>query len=517
MTQAGAALPECQGRGAAPGGAVHRCPEKDRPFVLVVAILASSLGFIDGSVVSVAIPAIRASLGAGFVEVQWVANAYMLLLSSLILVGGAAGDRFGQRDVFAAGIGLFVAASLACAFAGSAPGLIACRALQGVGAAFMVPGSLALIAKNIPRAERGRAVGVWAAAAGVSSALGPLVGGWVLASLGDGAWRWIFAINLPSGLVTLALLFRRVPRDRPSLRAKLDWQGALLATAGLGLVAYALTAAGEGEEPDWPLIAAAAAAGAATLAGFLAWERCAEAPMMPLDLFASKAFSGANLLTFLLYTALAGVLFYLPMTLIQARGYSAAWAGGVFLPFTLVMASLARFAGGLADRAGLRLPLTLGPLITGAAFLLLAPAVASGAFWSAIVPAMALLGVGMGLAVSPLSTAVVLAADDARAGAASGINNAVARTASLFAVAGLGAVAAAVFAAAAKDPALVGQGFGAPLDGLDAGARAARDLAMIRGFQAVAATTAALAALSAAVAWLTQPGAARGRSGLEGD
>ena len=505
MTQAGAALPECQGQEAIAGAVVHHCPRADRPYVLVVAVLASSLGFIDGSVVSVAIPAIRASLGADFVEVQWVANAYTLLLSSLILVGGAAGDRFGQRDVFAAGIGLFMAASLACAFAGSPLGLIAWRALQGIGAAFMVPGSLALIAKNIPRAERGRAVGIWAAAAGVSSALGPLLGGWVLASFGDAAWRWIFAINLPSGLVALALLFWRVPRDRPERRGGLDGQGALLVTAGLGLVAYALTAAGEGKAPDWLLIAVAALAGAVLLAAFLAWERRAAAPMMPLDLFASRAFSGANALTFLLYTALAGVLFYLPMTLIQARGYSAAWAGGVFLPFTLVMAFLARFAGGLVDRRGLRLPLTLGPLITAAAFLFLALAVASGAFWSAVVPAMALLGVGMGLAVSPLSTAVVLAADDDRAGTASGINNAVARIASLFAVAGLGAVAAAVFAWTSADPALVGEGFGAPLAGLEAGAKAARDLAMIRGFQAVAAATAVLAVLSAAVAWFTQP------------
>ncbi len=506
MSQAGVALPRCDAVVAERRPlASSPCPPERRVYVLVTAVLASSLGFIDGSVVAVALPSIRAALGADFATAQWVANAYMLTLASLILVGGAAGDRYGVRRVFALGVAAFALTSLACALTPTPGLLVAARACQGAAAALMVPGSLALIAKNIPKAERGRAIGVWSAAAGLTTALGPPLGGWIVGIGGDAAWRWIFAINLPIGAVTLFLLLYRVPHDAAEGGGALDVAGAALTILGLGSLAFALTAGAEGGIGPI-LIVSAVVVGIAALVGFVVWEGHAARPMVPLAMFKDRAFSGANGLTFLLYTALSGVLFYLPMTLIAGLGTTAATAGSVFLPFTLVMAVLARYAGTLADKRGLRLPLTLGPAITGVAFLLLALAVESGSFWFAVMPAMLVLGVGMGLAVTPLSTAVVASADDRQSGTASGINNAVARIASLFAVAGLGLVAAFAYQAAGGGAS--GVGFGAPVDGLSLGDAADASLATRHGFAAVAVATGLLAFAAAAVAWVTQPGEA---------
>jgi len=320
-----------------------------RRLVLIATILASSLGFIDGSVVSVAIPAIRSDLGASFSQIQWVANAYTLLLSALVLVGGAAGDRFGQARMFGAGIAVFSLTSIGCALAGSAEQLIAWRAVQGLGAAFMVPGSLALIARSYPADQRGKAIGLWSMASGIAAALGPILGGFLIDAGGAPAWRWIFWINPLPGLITLAFLYlARIPDDSKK-RASLDIPGALLATFGLGALAFGLSQASEAGV-NVVSVAAWLVAGTLALLTFLLWEARSPAPMLPLSLFRIRTFNGANLLTFFLYFALAGSLFFLPMTLIEALSLPEAHAGSVYLPFTVVMAVVARLSGGMTDR-----------------------------------------------------------------------------------------------------------------------------------------------------------------------
>ena len=296
------------------------CPPDSRRFVLFTAILASSMGFIDGSVVSLAMPAIRADLGASLVDAQWISNGYMLFLSALVLLGGAAGDVFGVRNIFSAGIAVFMAMSLACALSTDAQMLIVTRAAQGIGAAFMVPGSLAIIAKAYPPETRGRAIGQWAAFSSLTTAMGPFIGGMVLSFGADWMWRLIFAINVPIGLLALGLLCWRVPRDRPAERRTLDIPGALLATAGLGLMAWGLTSFGLPESARGVSPFVWLAAGVGVFAGFIVWERRARAPMVRLELFRSRAFSGANVFTLVLFFAFNAVLFFLPMTLVSAWG-----------------------------------------------------------------------------------------------------------------------------------------------------------------------------------------------------
>ena len=481
------------------------CPQPQRRFVLVAAILASALGFIDGSVVSIAIPAIRSDIGATFTDAQWISNAYAVTLSALILAGGAAGDNFGLRRTFVVGIGIFIVASLGCALAPGPGSLIAARAVQGVGAAIMVPGSLAIIAKAYPRKERGRAIGIWAASSALTTALGPVIGGLVLSTFGDGVWRLIFAINLPLGAVAVYLLLFRVPADKPAERRNLDLGGAAIATAGLGALAYGLTAlSGEAGSPALPL--AFAGAGVLVFAGFLYWERRQREPMVDLSLFRSAAFSGANAATFFLYFALSGILFYLPMLLIAAWGLGEAEAGLIFVPLSLAMAVMSGAMGKLSDRIGPRLPIAGGSIVVAVSFAALAIAVGSGFrdFWLAVFPAMTLMGVGMSLVVSPLSTAVMTSVADEDTGAASGINNAVSRIAGLIAVAAMGGVAAFRYASVLGETAGV-PGFGEPAS-LPADLDAVRLAASDAAFAAVAWTTAALSALSAAIAWTTIPG-----------
>ena len=481
------------------------CPKPQRRFVLIAAILASSLGFIDGSVVSIAIPAIRNDIGATFTDAQWISNAYAVTLSALILAGGAAGDNFGLRRTFVVGIALFVAASLGCALAPGPGSLIAARGVQGVGAAIMVPGSLAIIAKAYPRKERGRAIGIWAASSALTTALGPVIGGLVLSTFGDGVWRLIFAINLPLGAVAVYLLLFKVPADKPAERRNLDLGGAAIATAGLGALAYGLTAL-SGEAGSTALPLAFAGVGVLVFAGFLYWERRQREPMVDLSLFRSAAFSGANAATFFLYFALSGILFYLPMLLIAAWGLGEAEAGLIFVPLSLAMAVMSGPVGKLSDRIGPRLPIAGGSIVVAVSFAALAIAVGSGFhdFWLAVFPAMTLMGVGMSLVVSPLSTAVMTSVADEDTGAASGINNAVSRIAGLIAVAAMGGVAAFRYASVLGETAGV-PGFGEPASlppDLDAIRLAASDAA----FAAVAWTTAALSMLSAAIAWTTIPG-----------
>jgi EmrB/QacA subfamily drug resistance transporter len=484
-------------------------------YVLAATILASGMAFMDGSIITVGLPAIRASLGASFAEVQWTSNAYTLTLAAFTLLGGAAGDAYGLRRVFMLGIALFGLASAACGLAWSPGSLIVARAVQGVGGALMVPGSLALISAHYPAGIRGRAIGTWAAASSIAPAIGPILGG---ALVDLGSWRALFLMNVPIAIVAWLLCRAKVPADHAKPGVTMDWTGGVLAVLGLGLLTYGLTLIGTAERPE--LAAGLTVAGVLVLVGFVFFEARTPSPMMPLDLFANRTFAGVNVLTLFLYFALAGALFFLPTALIQAHHYKAAQAGSVFLPFVIVMAVLSRFGGGLADKIGVRPCLTIGPILTGISFLLLSPAVARGDFWSAVVPTMLLMGLGMGITVAPLSTAVMNAAPDTRGGAASGINNAVARVAALIAVASLGMAVGfgfdGVLAGAGPEMAAMvrSAGFGGNL-GPVAGADpvALQDLwsrATIAGFSAVTMLCGVFAILAGLVGWFTTGGDQKG-------
>lgn len=477
---------------------------QSRRFVLIAAILASSMGFIDGSVISIAIPAIRADLGATLADAQWVSNGYLLFLSALILLGGAAGDRFGLRNTFGLGIALFVVASIICALAPTPLVLVIARGVQGTGAAFMVPGSLAIIAKAYPREERGRAIGIWAAASSLTTIGGPIIGGFMLTALGEWSWRLVFAINLPLGLVALALLWFRVAPDRPEDGRRLDVIGAALATLGLMLIAYGLT--GDGSESVPPLSHTIVWCGAGFVIAviFVIWEARAAAPMLPLRLFANVRFSGANGLTFALYFALGGTMFFLPMTMIGGWRETPATVSLALLPLGLALTALSSFSGKWADQVGPGPLIALGSLIVALAFAGLGWTAPMHAVWLAVLPCMVLLGLGMGLVVSPLSTAVMTSVGDEDTGVASGVNNAVARVAGLMAVALLGAVIAPVFETALGAAAELPIFFGMAAEGLSRQEEALRLAATDAAFAVVAYITAALSLVSAVVAWLTQ-------------
>jgi EmrB/QacA subfamily drug resistance transporter len=478
-------------------------PPEQRRFVLIAAILASSMGFIDGSVVSIAVPAIRADLGATLPEAQWISNAYLLFLSALTLLGGAAGDRFGLCRVFSLGIALFTLASVVCAIAPSPLLLIASRAIQGIGAAFMVPSSLAIIARAYPKESRGRAIGIWAAASSITSVAGPILGGLVLTSLGDWSWRLIFAINLPLGLGALALLLTRVSPDRAQAGRRIDAVGALLATVALMLIAFGLT--GDGSESTPPLSHTViwCLAGLILVAGFIVWEARAREPMLPLRLFANRSFSGANALTFALYFALGGTMFFLPMTMIGGWGETPATVSLVLLPMGLMLTALSSLSGRWSDRFGPGPLITLGSLLVAVGFALLGLLAPLHQPWTAVLPTVALIGLGMGLVVSPLSTAVMTSVDDSDTGVASGVNNAVARVAGLVAVAALGVLVAAVFERSLGSGAELAIFFGLPADGLTSEQDALRIGATDAAFAAVAYATAGLSVVSAVIAWVT--------------
>ena len=486
------------------------CPPESRRYVMVAAILASSMGFIDGSVVSLALPAIRADLGASLIDAQWISNGYMLFLSALVLLGGAAGDVFGVRNIFAAGIAVFMATSLVCALAPDAQTLIVMRGAQGVGAALMVPGSLAIIAKAYPPSTRGAAIGRWAAFSSLTTAMGPFVGGMVLSFGAEWMWRLIFAINVPIGLVALAMLYLRVPRDRPSEKRRLDIHGAILATAGLGLLAWGLTAFGVPAEARLVSPFLWLAAGALLFGMFIRWEQIAPSPMVKLGLFRSRAFSGANVYTLILFFGFMAVLFFLPMTLVAAWGKPEWEASLAMLPLSLMIAIFSGRAGRFADRIGPRLPLTLGAAVVGVSYAGLAATMPLMRLWEVTVPIYVLGAAGMAMLISPLSTAVMLATPDADTGLASGVNNAVARAAGLMAVAALGAVAGVVFGLVAG-AALPGIEFGQKVTtALDPAAGGLHVVATNRAFQAIAAIGSAMCFAAAAIAWFTQPGWRRG-------
>lgn len=483
------------------------CPRERRVYVLVAAILASALGFIDGSILAIALPDIRLDLQAGFAQAQWISNAYALTLSALILVGGAAGDTFGLRRTFAFGIAAFVAASMLCAIAPTADLLIGFRALQGVGAALMVPGSLAIIAKAYPKGERGNAIGIWAASSALTTALGPVLGGLLLQWGGESIWRFIFAINLPLGAVALYLLLAKVPADQPGKARHLDLAGAALAVLSLGAISYGLTALGsEGAGSSPAIVSLAIGIGLLLLLAFVLLERrLGREAMMDLRLFAIGQFTGANIATFFLYFALSAILFYLPMLLIAGWGLTTTEAGFTFLPLSVLIALMSKSVGRLSDRLGARLPIALGSLVVAVAFAALALVAQFDIrnFWLAVFPAMVVMGLGMALVVSPLSTAIMTAVDDRDTGAASGINNAVSRIAGLFAVAAMGALAAYLYGRGGLPAGAPGFGEPPQAGTLDAATESLRIAASNRAFAGVAWFSAALSAASALTAWLT--------------
>jgi EmrB/QacA subfamily drug resistance transporter len=421
---------------------VTPCTPVQKRWVLVASIVGSSVAFVDGTVVNVALPAIQRELHATVAQAQWVVESYALLLAALLLVGGALGDRFGRRRVFLAGVLVFAAASLACALSQTVGQLIGWRAVQGLGGALLVPGSLAMISAYFPEDERGRAFGTWAAASGVTSAVGPLLGGYLIDHF---SWAWAFAVNLPLAAIVLAVTWMGVPPDQAGARtSRLDLPGAALATLALaGVVFFFIEAPVQG----WGAasVLASLVVGVVASVAFLLVERRRPAPMLPLELLRNRNFAGANLLTLLLYAGLGGGLFFLPLNLIQVQGLSSTAAGAALLPFVAIMALLSRWAGAQADRRGARGPLVVGSLIAAGGFALLALPGAHASYWTGFLPGIAVLGLGMAIVVAPLTTTVMNAVPQASTGTASGVNNALSRVAGVLAIAVFGSLMAAVF------------------------------------------------------------------------
>ncbi len=479
------------------------------------------MAFIDSTVVNVALPAIQGSFHANVVDVQWVVESYGLFLGALILVGGSLGDLFGRRWIYLAGVAIFSAASAGCGFALNIHQLIVARSIQGVGAALLVPGSLAIISTSFDEKSRGQAIGTWSGSTAITTAIGPVLGGWLVQ---HASWRWAFFINLPMAAAVIAISIWRIPESRRPAAGRIDWSGALLTTLGLGGLVYGFL---ESVSLGWtnPLVSGSLIVGFGSLIAFVFVEARLPSPMVPLTLFRSPRFSGANLLTFLLYAAIGIFFFLFPLNLIQVQAYSPTAAGIAMLPLILLMFLLSRWAGGLVARYGSRGPLIVGPLIAAIGFALFSVPTVGGSYWKSFFPEIIILGFGMAVTVAPLTTVVMNSVEEDRAGAASGINNAVARVAGVLAIAVLGIVMVKAFSFR-LDRSLAGLSLssdirqqvqaneiklaGLPLPaGLDPTASAAIkesvNEAFVYGFRIVLFICAGLSLASAVVAWLMIP------------
>ena len=489
-------------------------PDRGRssqPWILAATILGSSLVFIDGSVVSIALPELQETFRASASAAQWVVEGYMLVLGALILLGGALGDRYGRRLLFILGVIVFAAGSLLCGLSTSMPALIAWRVLQGLGGTMLAPASLALIGACFEGAERGKAIGTWSGLTAVASAVGPVAGGAVIDHWG---WRWVFFINLPIALAVVLVSLRHVPESRDeNERGAPDILGSLLVTTALAGIVYAFIGSGQGGWTALPI--ASLCAGVVALALFLLFESKTPHPILPLSLFARRDFTGINVMTLLLYGALSGLFYFLPFVMIQVDEYPATIAGAAMLPFIAVVVLLSRFSGALSYRVGPRILLITGPLVTAVGFALLG-LLHHLQFWNAIVPANAVIGLGMGITVSPLTATLLESVPEAHVGLASGINNAASRVAGLLAIAVLGALLSAVFNARLESrlPSLSQQqqrDVNAQRTAMAAARlRDSAEIAAVHGaytdgFRAVAFACTTLTVLSAAVSALTLP------------
>ena len=491
------------------------------------------MAFIDSTVVNVALPALQASFHATVVDVQWVVEAYGLFLAALILAGGTLGDIFGRRRAFLAGVWIFAVASAGCGLSQSIHQLIMARSIQGVGAALLVPGSLSIISTSFDESSRGQAIGTWSGFTAITTALGPVLGGWLIQ---HASWRWVFLINLPLAGAVIIISYWRIPESRSESARSIDWLGAVLATVGLGGVVYGFL---ESVNLGWgsPLVLGSLIGGFGCLTAFLFVETNVREPMLPLTLFESGRFSGANLLTLFLYSAIGIFFFLFPLNLVQVQGYSTTATGAAILPLILLMFFLSRWSGGLVTRYGSQGPLIIGPLIAAVGFVLFAVPSVGDSYWKTFFPAVIVLGFGMAVTVAPLTTVVMNSVNQDRAGAASGINNAVARVAGVLAIAVLGILMVKAFSSGLNgnlahlalpqpvlqelqknESKLADLPVPAGLDpGTEAAAKESIRKAFVFGFRTVMLICAGLALASAAVAWVMipkDPGRRTGAAGL---
>ena len=492
------------------------CRTQSRAWVLAATILGSSMAFIDGTVVNVALPALQSSLQATVVDVQWVVESYGLFLSALLLIGGALGDSVGRRSIFLLGTGVFATASVGCGLSSNISQLIVARCVQGIGAAFLVPSSLAIISAFFDEKSRGQAIGTWSGFTAITAALGPVLGGWLIE---HASWHWVFFINVPVAAAVIAISLWHIPESRSSTPQNADWLGASVATVSLAGIVFGFV---KSATLGWShaLVLGSLIVGFGALILFVYVERRVASPMVPLSLFKSSSFTGANLLTLLLYAALGIFFFLFPLNLIQVQKYSTTATGAAALPLILLLFFLSRWSGGLVARFGPKAPLIVGPLIAAAGFLLFALPSVGASYWTTFFPAFVVLGLGMAVSVAPLTTVVMSSVEQTRAGTASGINNAVSRVAGVLAVAILGIVMVSAFSHRLQQslatldlaPGVLHQiqsseirlaGLEVPSD-LDArtswALRAAIDQAFVLGFRLIMLLCACLAVASAAVA-----------------